>query len=164
MLLSASGGVDAAGGAGSRPSDGAPSPTKPPPLAATPSSRRLGSPGPDSGGNAIELTLKPVGPGVYPTRLLLTSAVDVRVIDLELTSQTLKQQFQLEFSTAVRTAITQEIPLVNTGEQAMTVQATLDGGKAWTGGREVSVPAGGTVNYVLTFKPMSSGGLPSPVM
>ena len=83
MLLSASGGVDAAGGAGSRPPDGTSSPSKAPPgLAASPSSRRLGSPGPDSGGNSVELSLKPVGPGVYPTRLLLTSAVDVRVVDL----------------------------------------------------------------------------------
>ena len=72
-------------------------------------------------------------------------------------SQTLKQQFQLEFSCPVRHSITQEVPLVNTSDQAMTVQATLDGGKSWTGGKDISVPAGGTVNYVITFKPFSSG-------
>ena len=75
-----------------------------------------------------------------------------------LSSQTLKQQFQLEFSCPVRHSITQEVPLVNTSDQAIVVQATLDGGKAWTGGKDISVPAGGTVNYIITFKPMSSGG------
>lgn len=72
-------------------------------------------------------------------------------------SQTLKQQFQLDFSCPVRHSITQEVPLVNTSDQAMTVQAVLDGGKSWTGGKDISVPAGGTVNYVITFKPLSSG-------
>lgn len=40
-----------------------------------------------AGENSVALTLKPLGPGVYPSRLLLTSPTDVRIIDLELTSQ-----------------------------------------------------------------------------
>ena len=80
---------------------------------------------------------------------------------LNLSPQTLKQQFQLEFSCPVRHSITQEVPLVNTSDQAMSVQATLDGGKVWSGGKDISVPAGGTVNYVITFKPTSSGDIKS---
>ena len=90
LLLLASGGVDET--ASSRPDDASP-PKKPAALAAQSSSRKLTSPGMNgsdgasAAGNSISLTLKPIGPGVYPTRLLLTSPVDVRVIDLELTSQ-----------------------------------------------------------------------------
>ena len=167
--LNASGGVDATASAGGRGFDSSSSPARPSAPAAAlntqPSAKKPAAGGAPPGGagdgsgsgNTIALTLKPIGPGIYPTRLLMTSAADVRVIDLELTSQTLRQQFALDFSCAVRGAITQEVPLVNTSEAAMSVQATLDGGKAWSGGREVSVPAGGTVNYVLTFKPMTSG-------
>lgn len=41
----------------------------------------------------LRLGLKPVGTGIYPARVLLTSAsgLDVRVLDVELTAQTLTQ-------------------------------------------------------------------------
>ncbi len=38
---------------------------------------------------------------------MLTSPLDVRVVDLELTAQTMTQSFVLEFHTAARQAITQ---------------------------------------------------------
>lgn len=38
---------------------------------------------------------------------MLTSPLDVRVVDLELTAQTMTQSFVLEFQTAARQAITQ---------------------------------------------------------
>jgi len=106
--------------------------------------------------NGLRLMLKPIGTGIYPTRLMLTSLLDTRVVDLELTAQTMTQQFQLDFSCAVRQTITQDVPLVNTGDQSMTVHAKLDG-KGWTGSREVVVPAGATVNYPLQFKPLQTG-------
>jgi hypothetical protein len=46
--------------------------------------------------NVIKLGLKPVGTGIYPIRLLLTSALDTRVIDVELMAQTMTQEFNLE--------------------------------------------------------------------
>ncbi len=50
----------------------------------------------------------------------------------------------------------QDIPLVNTGDSAMTVGASI-AGSPWTGPREVVVPAGATVVYPLQFKPLVSG-------
>ena len=84
VTLVASAGVDDA--AGKKPSEDAASKSQP--------SRK--QPGVKGGGdgsgggcgeNSVPLTLKPIGPGVYPSRLLLTSPTDVRVVDLELTSQ-----------------------------------------------------------------------------
>lgn len=108
------------------------------------------------GPNTLRLSLKPVGTGIYPTRLLLSSPYDTRVLDLELTAQVMLQQFQLDFSCAVRQAITQEVPLVNTSDLSMTVRAQLDGA-GWAGSKEVTVPAKSTVNYVLQYRPVHPG-------
>jgi hypothetical protein len=109
--------------------------------------------------NCLKVGLKPIGSGVYPTRLLLTSSVDVRVVDLEVTAQNMTQKFSLEFSCAARQLISQEVPLVNTaGGQSMSVSASLEGkGCAINGSKEVTVPAGGTGGIVLQFKPTQPG-------
>lgn len=111
------------------------------------------------GKNCLQLELKPLGSGVYPTRLLLTSALDVRVVDLELTAQTLTQQFSLEFACAARQSITQDVPLVNTSSvQAMAVQATLEGrGFYISGPKDVSVSPASTAGFPLQFKPTQPG-------
>ncbi|KXZ50888.1 hypothetical protein GPECTOR_14g137 [Gonium pectorale] len=118
------------------------------------SSNRPALPPPEP--NTLRLHLSPIGTGIYPTRIMLTSPLDVRVIDLELTAQTMSQSFTLEFVTAARQAITQEIPLVNTGDTPMTVSAAITGHQ-WSGPREVVVPAGSTVQYPLQFKPVMPG-------
>lgn len=52
----------------------------------------------------------------------------------------------------------QEIPLLNTGEQTMTVVANLLGpSKAFSGQKEAYVPSGATQPYILSFKPTSQG-------
>ncbi|MEW5311269.1 MAG: hypothetical protein WDW38_002999 [Sanguina aurantia] len=107
--------------------------------------------------NTIRLQLKSVGVGIYPTRLLLTSPLDTRVVDVELAAQVMTQAFTLEFTTTARQPITQDVPLVNTStESSMTVNASITG-SAFTGAREISVPAGCTVNYPLQFRPVSTG-------
>ena len=57
----------------------------------------------------LRLELKPMGTGIYPVRLLLTNTLglDTRVVDLELTAQTMVQQFELVFDCAARQSITQ---------------------------------------------------------
>ena len=109
--------------------------------------------------NCLRLGLKPIGSGVYPTRLLLTSSVDVRVVDLEVTAQNMTQKFSLEFSCAARQLITQEVPLINTSPgQSMSVSASLEGkGFSISGSKEVTVPAGGTGGIMLQFKPTQPG-------
>jgi hypothetical protein len=53
-------------------------------------------------GNVMKLGLKPVGPGVYPARLVLTSAYDVRHIELAVTAQARGQAAALELECPAR--------------------------------------------------------------
>jgi hypothetical protein len=53
-------------------------------------------------GNIMKLGLKPVGPGVYPARLVLTSAYDVRHIELAVTAQAKGQACALELDCPAR--------------------------------------------------------------
>jgi len=110
--------------------------------------------------NCLRLALKPMGTGIYPVRIMLTSmdGLDTRVVDVELTCQIMLQQFDLLFEAPTRQTVTQEIPLLNTGEQTMTVVASLLGpSKAFTGTKEAYVPPGATLPYILTFKPLTQG-------
>lgn len=52
--------------------------------------------------NVLKLGLKPVGCGIYPARLTLTSAYDVRVVDVDVTAQSLGQQCVLELECPAR--------------------------------------------------------------
>ncbi len=56
--------------------------------------------------------------------------------------------------------VSQEIPLVNASDQYMVVNASLSGpSKAFSGGREISVPPSSTASYQLAFKPTVPGTL-----
>ncbi|GFH11038.1 calponin-homology (CH) domain-containing protein, partial [Haematococcus lacustris] len=130
------------------------------PLAVEKGGPQPGKLGEPLGPGVLRLALKPLGTGIYPARVLLTSTAhyDVRVVDLELTAQTMVQQFELQFECAVRQSIMQEVPLVNTSDQFMAVSATLSSStKAFAGQREVSVPPGATVAYPLQFRPLTVG-------
>lgn len=61
-----------------------------------------GGPKDAAAGNVIKLGLKPVGPGVYPARLVLTSAYDVRHIELAVTAQARGQACALELECPAR--------------------------------------------------------------
>lgn len=52
--------------------------------------------------NVLKLGLKPVGPGVYPAKLVLTSAYDVRHIELQVTAQARGQACVLELECPAR--------------------------------------------------------------
>lgn len=52
--------------------------------------------------NVLKLQLKPLGTGVYPARLTLTSAYDVRVVDVEVTAQSMGQTCTLEMECPAR--------------------------------------------------------------
>lgn len=53
-------------------------------------------------GNVLKLGLKPVGPGVYPAKLVLTSAFDVRHIELHVTAHARGQAAVLELECPAR--------------------------------------------------------------
>lgn len=57
--------------------------------------------------NTIKLGLKPVGPGVYPAKLVLTSAYDVRHVELLVTAQTRGQACSLELQCPARQQVRQ---------------------------------------------------------
>jgi hypothetical protein len=67
--------------------------------------------GMDSAGkdNVLRIGLKPVGVGIYPARLVLTSLYDVRVVELEVTAQSLGQSCVLELECPAR----QQVGLVH---------------------------------------------------
>lgn len=106
-------------------------------------------------GNSLPVTLRPVGTGVYPSKIILTSQFDVRVINLEVSAQCLGQSFALEMSSPARQPLLQEIPLVNTTGTPMAVQATLSG-KGFSGPRDVTIGTDGRAHYPLTFCPTAA--------
>jgi len=57
--------------------------------------------------NLLKLGLKPVGCGVYPARITSTSPYDVRVVEVELTAQSLGQSCSLELECPARQQVSQ---------------------------------------------------------
>lgn len=91
--------------------------------------------------NTLRLVLKPIGTGIYPCRIIMTSYRDVRVVDVEINAQNLGETFALEFVTPAFHSVMQDIPLVNTTDKSIVVQANCTGAH-FQGPREVVVPAG----------------------
>jgi len=102
--------------------------------------------------NTLVVTLHPKGPGMYPGKIVLKSAVDVRVVDLEFVATASNVSATLEFECAARQLISQEIPLVNSGDKSLTIRAAITG-DCFSGPRELVVPALSTEQYPLRFKP-----------
>ncbi|KAI8473771.1 MAG: hypothetical protein J3K34DRAFT_497953 [Monoraphidium minutum] len=117
--------------------------------------------------NTLRLSLKPVGAGLYPALVTLTSGYDVRVVSVEVSAQSLGQAYTLELECPARQQASQDIPIVNTGDAGLSAQATLvttaapGGGdkvpQAFSGPREVSAAPGGAASYALSFRPPAPG-------
>jgi hypothetical protein len=75
--------------------------------------------------NQVRLDVNPIGTGLYPDRLTLTSAHDLRIIDVEVSARKLGQSFALNFDVHALQTATQNIPVVNTSDAAMTVTAVV---------------------------------------
>jgi hypothetical protein len=73
--------------------------------------------------NVLKLALKPVGVGIYPARLVLTSPCDVRVVELEVTAQSLGQSCVLELECPAR----QQVSML----QATSLGLHIDGVCTW---------------------------------
>jgi len=107
--------------------------------------------------NKLPLELRPVGPGKYEGRIIMRSAFDVRILDVEATVTVLGTRADLSFSCPARQAISQDIPIINHSEQEWSIQAALNG-KYFSGPKEFKVPpmgpnGPGTAMYTLTFAP-----------
>ena len=65
------------------------------------------------------------GPGTYPCQLTLTSAADIRLVDVEITVTPEFGRAELEFLCSARQVITQDIPLVNTSDKTISISAKV---------------------------------------
>lgn len=59
--------------------------------------------------NTLRLTLHPAGAGTYPSKVVLCSSGDVRVLDVEFAAVKTGQQVTLEFNTPARERLVQEV-------------------------------------------------------
>ena len=76
--------------------------------------------------NSVKLDLKPIGIGIYPDRIMLTSAYDVRLHDVEIHVKELEHTFTLAFSCQMKDTLSQPIPLCNSNaDKAITVTAEV---------------------------------------
>lgn len=99
--------ASAAAAAAGRAAAGASPPVSPPMQQQRPAAD--GQKGKDE--NVMKLQLKPVGAGVYPARLTLTSPYDVRVVDVEVTAQSMGQTAVLELECPARQQVSGYAPL-----------------------------------------------------
>ena len=70
------------------------------------------APGPGLDGaplNTLRVTLHPVGAGTYPSKVVLASGGDVRVLDVEFVAIKSGQQVTLEFNSPARDKLVQEV-------------------------------------------------------
>lgn len=75
--------------------------------------------------NQIKLDVQPIGVGLYPDRLTLTSQHDVRIIDVEIDARKLGHSFTLNLDSAPNHTLTQDVPVTNNTGSAMNVTATV---------------------------------------
>ena len=61
----------------------------------------------------LPVTFQPKGPGHYPCRIILKSAHDMRVYQLECTVTPEGSALELEFTSPAQQSVTQDIPVVN---------------------------------------------------
>ena len=73
----------------------------------------------------VTLEVLPIGTGLYPDRLVLTSPCDLRILDIEISARKLGHTYALTFDAQAREAVTQEIPLINNSDAAMSVTAKV---------------------------------------
>ena len=106
--------------------------------------------------NKLSVELRPKGPGVYASNIILKSALDIRVLTAEIIVNAQGLKANLELTTSARIAITQEIPIVNVTAKDWVVSCMLDG-SAFSGPKEMRVPAKGKGVYNLVFNPTVPG-------
>ena len=107
--------------------------------------------------NKLPLELRPMGPGKYVGRIILRSAFDMRILDIESTITAQGTRAELAFTCPARQAISQDIPIINHSDTQWVIQAALSG-QYFSGQREFQVPPmsgtePGKAMYTLTFSP-----------
>jgi hypothetical protein len=80
---------------------------------------------PEQQANKLRLDLNPIGMGIYPDRLILSSSTDTRVIDVEVDVRLFSQTHMLTACVEAWQEVVQNIPVVNSTEKALAVVATV---------------------------------------
>jgi hypothetical protein len=75
--------------------------------------------------NSLQIEVQPIGTGLYPDRIMLTSTYDLRIIDVEISARELGHTFTLNFHTQARQQTVQQIPLINGSNAPVAVVATV---------------------------------------
>lgn len=107
--------------------------------------------------NNLQLELRPTGVGLYATRLVLRSALHIRILDIEAKVTSLGTRAELTLSIPARQQILQEIPVINNSDYEWKVIADLQG-EGFSGPKDLTVPPkkdgqAGKAFYPLLFKP-----------
>eukprot|EP01135_Chromosphaera_perkinsii_P012039 Nk52_evm2s2578 gene=Nk52_evmTU2s2578 len=94
------------------------------------------------------------GVGKYPCKVVLNSAYDTRVFDLECTIVGAALKTDMEWKCAARETLKQKIPIANESGEEWLFQATLTGSDTFKGPSSLSVKPNSTENYEVTFSPI----------
>eukprot|EP00906_Rhabdomonas_costata_P029649 RCo041844 len=100
----------------------------------------------------VPIMFNPKGPGLFPGKIIFTSAYDVRVIEIEGRCRPPSLVSELDFACPARQIVSQDIPITNPTDKERIVTCLVSG-DYFSGVREVRVPAGRTKAYTLTFSP-----------
>lgn len=103
--------------------------------------------------NTIPLLFQPKAAGIYQSKIVLRSPLDMRVLDIESSVTSPGIRTSLEFSVPSRQKIIQDIPIQNHSDSEWTLRSVITGSKHFFGPATLRVPAQSTVNYPLTFRP-----------
>jgi len=121
---------------------------------------KIGLTTPRNGGvsaNNIPLSFSPHAAGKFNCQLIMRpmdpTLQDVRVYEFEVNVTAPGIKTALEFSTPSRQAIFQEIPITNNSDQDWMLSAQIQGSRTFKGPQRLSVPAGKSANYTLSFQP-----------
>jgi hypothetical protein len=110
-----------------------------------------------SAANSLRVAFKPGKPGDYPCRILLLSAIDVRVLHILGIGLAATRELALEFTTAAGRTVKQDIPLQNPSSETWHYKISLTGDNCWTCLPRIAVK-GGTVGYLtIGFTPFKTG-------
>ncbi|KAJ1619853.1 hypothetical protein T492DRAFT_889707 [Pavlovales sp. CCMP2436] len=100
----------------------------------------------------VPLVFAPKQAGMYTSKLVLYSPLDVRVFELAGTAPTPGTRATLEFAAPARRSIKQDLPVVNNSSVAWDLQAMVTGA-CFRGATSLRVVAGGSEVYTLEFAP-----------
>tara|TARA_B100000795_G_scaffold200687_1_gene154463 strand:- start:44 stop:1558 length:1515 start_codon:yes stop_codon:yes gene_type:complete len=105
--------------------------------------------------NGVMVQFAPQQPGEYPARMILRSALEVRVFDVLAVVKAPQKKRSIDFEAPAREVIVQEIPIVNKSTTDWTITAAIrgEGSRAFQGGKSVKVGAGAEGSYKLKYRP-----------